>query len=187
MTSCYTDCLCLLAQTLARQNNPEEAVSVITRSYLSRSRQHDLYLNLLLANIYLQMSRNDDPHNYFRVASEMLQRSLRKNPCNVYLANGCGLILQRTGKQQAAMQVFKKVRESALNYSSCCINVAHLHLLEDRYHDAAGLYQTALQLEEGHDVELFLCLALALMRGGNHKEALEVLLRAQNLDPSVSM
>ena len=63
-----------------------------------------------------------------------------------------------------------------------------MYLLDQRYHDATGLYETALHLETGqHDVNLYLCLALALMRGGNHKEALEVLTRAQQMDPSVEV
>ena len=171
MTGCYTDALCFLAQTLMQLGRFEDAVGLITRSYLARSHIHDLYLNLLQVNI----------------ASEMLQRALRKNPHNVFLANGCGVVLERMGKQQAAMHVFKRVRENALNFTSCCVNVAHLNLLEQRYNDAACLYRAALQEEDGkEDLELYLCLALALARGDNHREAFEVLQQAQKLRPEVA-
>ena len=124
---------------------------------------------------------------YYKQTAEMLQRALRKNPHNVFLANGCGVVLERMGKQQAAMHVFKRVRENALNFTSCCVNVAHLNLLEQRYNDAACLYRAALQEEDGkEDLELYLCLALALARGDNHREAFEVLQQAQKLRPEVA-
>ena len=187
MTGCYTDALCFLAQTLMQLGRFEDAVGLITRSYLARSHIHDLYLNLLQVNIYLQLSQSQEARNYFRLASEMLQRALRKNPHNVFLANGCGVVLERMGKQQAAMHVFKRVRENALNFTSCCVNVAHLNLLEQRYNDAACLYRAALQAEDGkEDLELYLCLALALARGDNHREAFEVLQQAQKLRPEVA-
>lgn len=188
VTNCYADCLCLLAQTLAQNKNPQEAITLITRSYLSRSRQHDLYLNLVLSNIYFQISRDTDPRNFFRNASEMVQRALRRNPNNIFLANGCGVILQRTGKLQAALQVFKKVRESALTYASCCVNLAHMFMMDERYHDAASLYQTALQSEAcQRDINVYMCLGLALIRSGNDREAVEVLMRAQKKDPTVGI
>lgn len=148
----------------------------------------DLYLDIVQTNIYLQLSRSQDPRGYLDLASNMLQSALKKNPRNVYLANGCGIVLYRTGKIQQAINVFKKVRENSLSFISACVNLAHLHLIEKRYYDASGLYQTILQ-QEGMktDIQLHLCLALAQMRCGQHVQAQETLMRVQKLDPTVSI
>ena len=118
----------------------------------------------------------------------MIQRSLKKNPSNIYLANACGIVLYRSGKSADAVEVFKKVRESSLDYDCGCVNLAHLYLLEKRYSDAASLYQLVLSSSKGKkDVQLYLCRALALMRGGEYVHAQEVLESAQKLDPTVGV
>ena len=118
----------------------------------------------------------------------MIQRSLKKNPNNIYLANACGIVLYRSGKNADAMEVFKKVRESSLDYDCGCVNLAHLYLLEKRYNDAASLYQMVLANQKGKkDIQLYLCRALALMRGGDYARAQEVLETAQKLEPMVGV
>ena len=120
MLNSYIDALCLYVELLSQAHREEEAVSLITHSYVSKIRTTDLYLNLLLINLYLHISRVSESSNYFKIAVEMLKKSLHRNPRNVFLANGCGIVLQRTHKTQAALRVFKKVRESVIDLKGCC-------------------------------------------------------------------
>ena len=88
MLNSYIDSLCLYVSLLERTGREEEAISLITHSYVSKIRTTDLYVNLQLINLYLRASRGGDGKGYFKIAVEMLKKSLHRNPRNVFLANG---------------------------------------------------------------------------------------------------
>lgn len=180
----YIDSLCLYVSLLERTGREEEAISLITHSYVSKIRTTDLYVNLQLINLYLRASRGGDGKGYFKIAVEMLKKSLHRNPRNVFLANGCGIVLQRTGKQQAALRVFKKVRESVIDLKSCCLNVAGLCLEEGKFEDAVCLYESLLKKEE--DPAVMLRLAFALFKAQKFPRAIEVLEKVVARNPDVS-
>lgn len=154
-------------------------------SYVSTSRHPDLYLNLVLISLYLRLARADPASSYASLASKMLSKAIQRNPSNVYLASAAGALLQQAAKPQAALHVFKKVRESALSLQRTCLNIAALFLRESRFSDAASLYESVLAQPCDRELDVRLCLALARMRSGHFPDAFDELARAAQLDPSV--
>ena len=183
MLNSYIDALCLYVELLSQAHREEEAVSLITHSYVSKIRTNALYLNLLLINLYLHISRVSESSNYFKIAVEMLKKSLHRNPRNVFLANGCGIVLQRTHKTQAALRVFKKVRESVIDLKSCCLNVAGMLLAEEKYEDAVCLYESLLK--EKKDEAVSLRMAFALFKAKKYARGIQVLEALSKEDPDV--
>ena len=181
----YVDSLCLLARVLALQSREKEAVNLIVSSYVSTSKHPDLYLNLVLISLYLRLARADPASSYASLASQLLSKAIQRNPSNVYLASAAGALLQQAGKPQAALHVFKKVRESALSLQRTCLNIAALFLRESRFSDAASLYESVLSQPCDCELDVRLCLALARMRSGNFPGAFDQLARAVQRDPSV--
>lgn len=187
MLNTHIDALCLLARVLALQAREKEAVDLIVGSYVASSRHPDLYLNLVLIQLYLRLARAQPDASYAQLAAEMLSKAIRRNPSNVYLASAAGAFLQQTGKPQAALHVFKKVRESALSLQRTCLNIAALFLQDSRFSDAASLYEAVLAQPCDCEVDVRLCLALARMRSGAFADAFDQLARAVQSDPSVPL
>lgn len=169
------------------QSREKEAVNLIMSSAVSSSKYPDLYLNLVLISLYLRLARKDPASSYANPASKMLSKAIQRNPSNVYLASAAGALLQQAGKPQAALHMFKKVRENALSLQKTCLNIAALFLQENRFSDAASLYESVLSQPCVWEIDVRLCLALARMRSGNFAGAFDQLARAAQLDPSVAL
>lgn len=187
MINIYTDTLCLISHLLTVQHREKEAIDLILHSFIAKSRHPDLYVNVLLISLYLRLARRESSSTYMKQATEMIKRSLSKQPSNVYLASASGVLLQETGKPRDALYIFKKVRESALTLQNTCLNVASLSLREGRYNDAACLYKAVLTQGCANEVNVRLCLALARMKSGSFADALEELSHALQSNPTVTM
>ena len=95
-----------------------EIIPLVTKSYLTKLNQFDLYLNLLLIQSYLHLSSTSK--EYFKKASDMVKRLLSKNNKNLYLANQSAILLEKTSKSQSSLYVLKKIRENSFDLPLCC-------------------------------------------------------------------
>lgn len=157
-------------------------VERITRSYLNKLNHHDLYLNLLLIQAYLNLA--DEKKDYFKRASDMVKRLLARNAKNVYLANEAAILLKITNKSQSSLYVLKKIRENTLNFASCCLNTAIVYILNEQYNEAVSLLLTVLHQSPSPDLSLLNLLAFVEMKLNMYKDSILHLSKALLQDPS---
>lgn len=178
----FKDAFCLFLRILFIEKNYQEVVERITRSYLNKLNHHDLYLNLLLIQAYLNLS--DEKKDYFKRASDMVKRLLARNAKNVYLANEAAILLKITNKSQSSLYVLKKIRENTLNFVSCCLNTAIVYILNEQYNEAVSLLLTVLHQSSSPDSSLLNLLAFVEMKLHLYKDSLLHLSKALLHDPS---
>ena len=159
-----------------------EIIPLVTKSYLTKLNQFDLYLNLLLIQSYLHLSSTSK--EYFKKASDMVKRLLSKNNKNLYLANQTAILLEKTSKSQSSLYVLKKIRENSFDLPSCCYNLAILYIINEEYPDALSVLQTYLQQTPSIQPSLYSLYAFIHMKLQHYQQSIEALSKALLADPT---
>ena len=99
------------------------------------------------------LHKADQAHylKHLRYAGDYYQSALKANPNCAAGANGLGTVLLERERVDEAAIVFSRVREAAGTIAptttarDASLNLAHAHLLQKRFVDAASIYQSVLK------------------------------------------
>jgi tetratricopeptide (TPR) repeat protein len=154
----------------------------------------DPYARLANANLFLEEAqslshRKEDRakgDNLMKEAASSYRSILHRNPTNVFAANGLGAYHAARGRYQTAQMILEKVREFSDSICpSAWINLAHVHVHEGAFEQAASLYDQCLKrFFDNRDAEVSLYLANARFQAGKYTEARLTLLNALKYSPS---
>ncbi|CAM0138900.1 protein required for normal CLN1 and CLN2 G1 cyclin expression [Umbelopsis sp. WA50703] len=147
--------------------------------------KNDLYTHVALGNYHSNTARElkgDDKRaaraEAYKLATGFFSQTLKRDPYNVYAANGIAITLAERGHINEAKEIFNQVRESAVNNPSIWINLAHVHVELGQFKQAAVMYENASKkYYDNKDANVLLCIAkMHFMIGKADKNAEEMLL-----------
>lgn len=106
--------------------------------------KNDLYTHVALGNYHSNTAREmkgDDKRaaraEAYKLATGFFSQTLKRDPHNVYAANGIAITLAERGHINEAKAIFNQVRESAINNPSIWVNLAHVHVELGQFKQAA--------------------------------------------------
>jgi len=161
--------------------------------------KNDLYTHVALGNYHSSTAREmkgDDKRaaraEAYKLATGFFSQTLKRDPYNVYAANGIAITLAERGHINDAKEIFNQVRESAINNPSIWVNLAHVHVELGQFKQAAVMYENASKKYfDNKDANVLLCIAkMHFMIGKADKSPDEMLLAleysqlAYEVDPS---
>lgn len=105
--------------------------------------KNDLYTHVALGNYHAATAREcktekqkDQRKESYKLAVNFYSQALRRDPLNVYAANGLAITILETGHAEEARDLFNQVREAAVNNSSVWVNLAHAFVELKQYKQA---------------------------------------------------
>lgn len=105
--------------------------------------KNDLYTHVALGNYHAAAAREyktekqkDQRKESYKLAVNFYSQALRRDPLNVYAANGLAITILETGHVEEARDLFNQVREAAVNNSSVWVNLAHAYVELKQYKQA---------------------------------------------------
>ncbi|CEP12047.1 hypothetical protein [Parasitella parasitica] len=152
------------------QAQASDSEKLSKRSYekvLKDCDKNDLYTHVALGNYHaatarefkgdkLKQARTDT----YKLAVNFYSQALRRDPNNVYAANGLAITIAENGHYEQARDLFNQVREAAVNNASVWVNLAHVYVELKLYKQAIVMYENALKkFFNNKDTNLLLCLA----------------------------
>lgn len=112
--------------------------------------KNDLYTHVALGNYHSNTAREmkgDDKRaarsEAYKLATGFFSQTLKRDPYNVYAANGIAITLAERGYVNEAKDIFNQVRESAVNNPSIWVNLAHVHVELGQFKQAAVMVSTS--------------------------------------------
>ncbi|KAF0682722.1 Aste57867_25173 [Aphanomyces stellatus] len=148
--------------------------------------KNDPYTFLSMGNIF--MSNIGEKGRYLKnmtLSETYYKKTLSTHPHNIYAANGIGIMLAEKGQFDKAKLIFAQVREAAPDMADAWINLAHIHMAEQRYGEAIQLYQVSLTKHyKGQDVTVLLYLAKAYYEAKRYTECISALTKGIHLAPT---
>ncbi|CAO3682178.1 unnamed protein product [Umbelopsis ramanniana] len=161
--------------------------------------KNDLYTHVALGNYHSNTAREmkgDDKRaarsEAYKLATGFFSQTLKRDPYNVYAANGIAITLAERGYVNEAKDIFNQVRESAVNNPSIWVNLAHVHVELGQFKQAAVMYENASKkYYDDKDANVLLCIAkMHFMIGKADKSPEEMLSaltyseKAYSVDPN---
>lgn len=128
-----------------------QAQSLTTEKFCKRSYEkvlrdcdkNDLYTHVLLGNYHAATARElktekqkDQRKESYKLAVNFYSQALRRDPTNVYAANGLSITIAENNHVEEARDLFNQVRESAVNNASVWVNLAHCYVELNQYKQA---------------------------------------------------
>eukprot|EP00940_MAST-03C_sp_MAST-3C-sp2_P000334 g334.t1 len=111
-----------------------------------RSMKSDSYAHVALGNLYHGLlshcSKKEKFFQYISVSYKFFGTVLKKEPENIYAANGLAMLLAQQCDFQRAREVFERLRESAIHAPSVWVNLANAYVLCGQAASAVQLYRT---------------------------------------------
>ncbi|CAO3693034.1 unnamed protein product [Rhizopus stolonifer] len=160
--------------------------------------KNDVYTHVALGNYHCMMAQELKSESLkqqrtgaFKLAANFYSQALRRDPTNVYAANGLAVTIAEHGHNEQARDLFNQVRESNVSNPDALVNLAHTYVELKQYKQAIVMYENCLKkFYNNKDTELLLCLARAQYILGkadkNHEtmyDALRNTQRAYQLKP----
>ncbi|KAI9251267.1 hypothetical protein EDC94DRAFT_621906 [Helicostylum pulchrum] len=129
--------------------------------------KNDLYTHVALGNYHAAAAREcraekqkDQRKESYKLAVNFYSQALRRDPLNVYAANGLAITILETGHVEEARDLFNQVREAAVNNASVWVNLAHAFVELKQYKQAIVMYENASKkFFNNKDANVLLCLA----------------------------
>lgn len=150
---------------------------------------HDPYSCLSLGNVWLQTihqpmkDRNKEKRHQER-ALNYFKDVLKRNPKNLFAANGIGAVLAHKGFIQEARSIFAQVRDATADIPDVWLNLAHIFVEQRQYVSAIQLYTNCLnRFYKGNNTEIMLFIAQANFKNGDLSKCKFILMRARHLSP----
>ncbi|KAH9160624.1 hypothetical protein LEN26_001770 [Aphanomyces euteiches] len=147
--------------------------------------KNDPYTFLSMGNIF--MSNIGEKGRYLKnmsLSETYYKKTLSSHPHNIYAANGIGIMLAEKGQFDKAKLIFAQVREAAPDMPDAWINLAHIHMAEQKYNEAIQLYQVSLNKHyKGQDVQVLLYLAKANFEAKRYNECITALTKGIHIAP----
>jgi len=126
--------------------------------------KYDQYALISLGNVFLHSYRPDAENSKsLDRAMDYYSRVLRRNPNNIFAAQGIACTLAEKGRFRQAKEVFDLVQEGTTESADTLVNLAHCYLQAGLHVQAVNTYQKCLKKFHGGDtnVELLQFLARA--------------------------
>ncbi|ORE11726.1 TPR-like protein [Rhizopus microsporus var. microsporus] len=129
----------------------------------------DLYTHVALGNYHAATARElksekakQQRIESYKLAVNFYSQALRRDPTNVYAANGLAITIAENGHIEQARDLFNQVRESNVGNSSVWVNLAHIFVELKQYRQAIVMYENcSRKFFNNKDINLLLCLARA--------------------------
>lgn len=193
--------------TLASEIDPKNPLSFIVLGQLYISQQewsraqkqfeHILnnldrnhsFANLALGHIYFTSARDHrlDPSKQSRnlkYGAQFFDSSLRSDESNTYAAVSLGAYMAEQGYIDTAKEIFVNVREATSTIPEIWINLAHIEMCQGNFTNAASIYEKCLRkIYKGNSVPIMEFLTYAYFKDEKFDECLEILKKAQELEP----
>lgn len=103
----------------------------------------DLYTHVALGNYHAATARElksekakQQRIESYKLAVNFYSQALRRDPTNVYAANGLAITIAENGHIEQARDLFNQVRESNVGNSSVWVNLAHIFIELKQYRQA---------------------------------------------------
>ncbi|KAI8977189.1 hypothetical protein BDF20DRAFT_873493 [Mycotypha africana] len=149
-----------------------ETDKLTKRSYervLKDCDKDDIYTHVALGNYHSSVAREMKGDkmkkvkaNEYKLAVNFYIQALRRDPTNVYAANGLAIVLADNGHVDEAQDLFTQVREADVKNPNAWVNLAHIYVEMKQYNQAIVMYENTLKkFFNNKDVNLILCLAKA--------------------------
>ncbi|OZJ04482.1 hypothetical protein BZG36_02674 [Bifiguratus adelaidae] len=163
-----TDAWILIGITQASQNEIRDSRKSLEK-VLKDCDRNDIYALVALGNHHLNVARDlkrDDQKQQrdqsYRLAVEFYDKVLRKDPNNVFAANGIAIAIAQKGMLQEAKDYFSQIREAAGKVPAVSVNLAHIYTELGQYRHAIVLYENvSKRFYEGKDANLLIYIARA--------------------------
>ena len=150
---------------------------------------HDAYSSLSLGNVWLQTihqpmrDRSKEKRHQDRALS-YFREVLKRNPKNLFAANGIGAVLAHKGFIQEARSIFAQVRDATADIPDVWLNLAHIFVEQRQYVSAIQLYTNCLnRFYKGNNTEIMLFVSQAHFKNGDLNKCKFILMRARHLSP----
>lgn len=123
-----------------------ESEKASKRSYeqvLKECNKNDIYTHVALGNYHAASAREikgekakDVRASAYKLAVNFYSQALRRDPYNVYAANGLAITIAENGHLEQASDLFNQVREAAVNNANVWVNLAHVSVELKQYRKA---------------------------------------------------
>ena len=150
----------------------------------------DQYSSLSLGNVWLQTlyqpmkDRSKEKRHQDR-ALNCFRDVLKRNPRNLFAANGIGAVLAHKGFIQEARSIFAQVRDATADIPDVWLNLAHIFVEQKQFVSAIQLYTNCLnRFYKGNNTDIMVFVAQANFKNGDLNKCKIILLRARHLSPS---
>ncbi|CAH1786982.1 unnamed protein product [Owenia fusiformis] len=150
----------------------------------------DAYSMIALGNVWLQtlhqpMRDKDKEKRHQDRALAMYKQVLRKDPRNIWAANGIGCVLAHKNCINEARDVFAQVREVTADFCDVWLNIAHIYVEQRQFVAAVQMYENCLKkFFKFHNTEVMMYLARAYYKCGKLKECKQTLMKARHVSPA---
>lgn len=141
-----TDPLDAKAWIMIGQAQAATSEKLTKRSYekvLRDCDKNDLYTHVALGNYHAAAAREfktdkqkELRKNSYQLAVNFYSQALRRDPNNVYAANGLAITIAENDHVEQARDLFTQVREAAVSNSSVWANLAHVYVELKQYKQA---------------------------------------------------
>jgi len=142
--------------------------------------------------------KEEEIQNQLKLAYKFYFPILSENTHNIYAANGLGIVCAEKKENDAAREIFSKIRQANLpNTEEVDTNFANIHILEKRYGEAERVYlssyknllkSSAVQLTQPVTTDIFLQLlqnmAFTQFQSQRYEEALKSIFKAWHFHSS---
>ncbi|KAI9475952.1 MAG: hypothetical protein EXX96DRAFT_283036 [Benjaminiella poitrasii] len=183
-----TDSLDAKGWIMIGQSNPIDS-KLYKRSFekvLKDCDKNDLYTHVALGNYHANIAREMKTEktkqiraDSYKLAINFYSQTLRRDPMNIYAANGLAIVIAETGHTEQARDLFNQVREANVNNANVWVNLAHVYVELKQYKQAIVMYENALKkFYNNRDANLLLCLARAQYILSKHDKDPEVMYEA---------
>ncbi|KAG1160549.1 hypothetical protein G6F37_003883 [Rhizopus arrhizus] len=131
--------------------------------------KNDLYTHVALGNYHCMTARElksekakQQRADAYKLAANFYSQTLRRDPTNVYAANGLAITIAENGHIEQAKDLFNQVRESDVSNPNVWVNLAHAYVELKQYKQAIVMYgNCSKKFFNNKDTNLLLCLARA--------------------------
>lgn len=182
-----------LGELFMQLGRSEEAKKTLEKIYVKHNKDPQLLVSQ--ANYYYSAycAGDKSEEKHLRLAYKFYYPVLQQHVRNAHAANGLAIICAEKRENEAAREIFNKIRESnhAALADEVCVNLAHVYAAEGRHLDAERLYVTALKSSmksvsatSESVAQLLEYVAAAQFAHGNTRNARKSMLRALHLNPS---
>lgn len=127
------------AQAIENEKNGKRSFERVLRE----CNKNDIYTHVALGNYHASTAREikgDKAKNIryeaYKLAVNFYSQALRRDPHNVYAANGLAITIAENGHLEQARDLFYQVREAAVNNVNVWVNLAHVYVELKQYKKA---------------------------------------------------
>eukprot|EP00162_Nutomonas_longa_P015966 comp22457_c0_seq1/m.55291 comp22457_c0_seq1/g.55291 ORF comp22457_c0_seq1/g.55291 comp22457_c0_seq1/m.55291 type:complete len:1117 (+) comp22457_c0_seq1:115-3465(+) len=186
------------------QGSSSSATAARNAEITEAATEADDYAQLSIGNTYLSMASKEADaakvQEHLDRAFDIFKTVLKRNPRNIFAANGLGCILGEKGFIKEAKDCFSLIRESTNDFKDSWLNLAHTICLSGEYQWGVKMYEkilkefhsiSALSARQlihtsraglAYDRQLHLYLARAHFEIGNYEAASVILEKLRHIE-----